>query len=77
MNGLNLTKFCILIITDKIYVGIGMYFQFFKNSYTLLLIDVLTFFYAPVDVNDQLYEQEISLLRPYGNFASIKEGFFE
>ena len=31
--------------------------------------------YAPVDVNDQLYEKEISLLRRYRNFAS--EGFLE
>ena len=33
MNGQNLTKFCILIITDKIYVGIVKHHQFFKNSY--------------------------------------------
>ena len=33
--------------------------------------------YAPVDGNDQLYEQEISLQGPYRNFASIKEGFLE
>ena len=33
--------------------------------------------YAVVDVNDQLYEQEISLQQPYRNFASIKEGFTE
>ena len=29
--------------------------------------------YALVDVNDQLYEQKISLQQPYRNFASIKE----
>ena len=28
--------------------------------------------YAPVDANDQLYEQEISLQKPSPNFASIK-----
>ena len=28
--------------------------------------------YAPVDANDQLYEQEISLKQPSSNFASIK-----
>ena len=33
MNGQNLTKSCILIITDKIYVEIVMHHQFFKNSY--------------------------------------------
>ena len=33
MNGQNLTKFCILIITDNIYVGIVMRYQFFKQSY--------------------------------------------
>ena len=33
--------------------------------------------YALVDVNDKLYEQEISLQQPYRNFASIKEGFIE
>ena len=33
--------------------------------------------YALVEVNDQLYEQEISLQQPYRNFASIKEGFIE
>ena len=30
MNGQNLTKFCIFIITDKSYVGIVMQHQFFK-----------------------------------------------
>ena len=29
--------------------------------------------YAPVDVNDQLHEQETSLQRPYRNVASIKQ----
>ena len=33
MNGQNLTKFCILIINDKIYVGIVMRYQFFKHRY--------------------------------------------
>ena len=33
MNGQDLTKFCILIITDKIYVRIVMHHQFFKNRY--------------------------------------------
>ena len=33
INKQNLTKFCILIITDKIYAGIFMYHQFFKQSY--------------------------------------------
>ena len=32
MNGQNLTKFCILIITDKIYVGIVMYHQLFEKQ---------------------------------------------
>ena len=36
MNRQYLTKFCILIITDKIYVGIVMHHQFFKNSYSPL-----------------------------------------
>ena len=30
-----------------------------------------------MDVNDRLHEQEIFLLRPCRNFASVKEGFFE
>ena len=30
-----------------------------------------------VDVNDRLHEQEIFLLRPCLNFASVKEGFLE
>ena len=29
--------------------------------------------YAPVDLNDRLYEQEISLQQPYRNFASKKK----
>ena len=33
MNGQNLTHFCILIITDNIYVGIVMCHQFFKHRY--------------------------------------------
>ena len=33
MNGQNLTKFFILIITDKIYVGIVMRHQFFIHRY--------------------------------------------
>ena len=33
MNGQDLIKFCILNITDKIYVRIVMHHQFFKNSY--------------------------------------------
>ena len=33
MHGQNLTKVFIFIITDKIYGGIIMFHQFFKNSY--------------------------------------------
>ena len=33
MNGQDLTKLCILIITDKINVKNVMHHQFFKNSY--------------------------------------------
>ena len=33
MNRQNLTKFCILIITGNIYVGIVMRHQFFKHRY--------------------------------------------
>ena len=36
MNGQNLTKFCILIITDKIYVGIVMHHQFFKLEFMFM-----------------------------------------
>ena len=32
--------------------------------------------YVLVDVNDQFYEQEISLQQPYRNFASIEEVCF-
>ena len=32
---------------------------------------------SPVDVNERLYEQEISLLRPYRDFVLIKEGFLK
>ena len=43
MNGENLTIFCILIITDKIYIGIVMHHQFFKQSYaTVYLCSVVT-----------------------------------
>ena len=38
MNGHNLTKFCILIITDKIYLGIVTHHQFFKQSYATVYI---------------------------------------
>ena len=38
MNGQNIIKFCILIITDQIYVGIVMHRQFFKQSYATVYL---------------------------------------
>ena len=39
MNGQNLTKYCILIITDKINVGIVMHHHFvFKQSYATVYL---------------------------------------
>ena len=38
MNGQNLTKFCILIITYKMYVGSVMHHQFFKQSYATVYL---------------------------------------
>ena len=37
-NGQNLAKFYIFIITDKIYVGIAMHDQFFKQSYVTVYL---------------------------------------
>ena len=41
LNGQNLTKFCILIITNEIYVGIVMQHQFITQSYAAEYIFVL------------------------------------
>ena len=37
-NGQNLTKFYIIIITDKIYVGIVMHHHLFKQSYVTVYL---------------------------------------
>ena len=41
-NGQNLTKVYILIITDKIFVGIVMHHQFFKQSYVTVYLCPVT-----------------------------------
>ena len=49
--------------------------RFVYTMYKLLEIDVYQ--KSSVDVNDPLHEQELFLLRPCRNFASVKEGFPE